>query len=172
MLRPAVASDVEAMRGWRNQPANRAVSLNEHEITAEEHAAWWSRVADDRTRQILVFEFDERPLGIVTFFDLEERGDKAVGSWGFFLDNETATADAIAIKAWLRVMEEACAWAFDELDLDELHGEVLSTNLAVRAMNRRFRFIEGQPRVLEDGREFYPVTLLREDRRDTPKGRP
>ena len=172
MLRRAQDDDVEAMRLWRNQPANRAVSLNEHEISPDEHAAWWSRVLDDPTRQVLVFELEGRALGIVTFFDLELSGPTRTGSWGFFLDNETVTADGIAIPAWMRLMKDACAWAFDELVLDELHGEVLETNVAVRAMNGRYRFTEGEPRVLEDGRVFYPVTLLREDRRQTAKGRP
>ena len=65
---------MDSMRAWRNQPANRAVSIHEHEIGAEEHAAWWARVQDDPTRRVLVFEHGDQPLGVVSFFDLELDG--------------------------------------------------------------------------------------------------
>ncbi|HEX4189373.1 MAG TPA: GNAT family N-acetyltransferase [Marmoricola sp.] len=177
MLRPARDADVAPMRLWRNQPANRAVSLNEHEITAEEHAAWWARVREDATKRVLVFEYAGRPLGIVTFFDLDPAPGSAsgsgrrTGSWGFFLDSETAARDGVAVPAWIQLMKDACAWAFDQLDLAVLHGEVLEGNEAVRAMNRRFRFTEGEPVTYDDGRVFYPISLRREDRRQPKEGR-
>lgn len=171
MLRPVADTDVAPMREWRNQPANREVSIAQHEIGLDEHLAWWSRVKDDPTRRVLVYCHGERPLGIVTFFDLELSGPgPRSGSWGFFLDNETATADGIAMMAWIAVMKDATAYAFDELGLDVLHAEVHEDNAAVRQMNRRFRFTEGEPEAKDDGRIFYPITLRREDRR-TPRPR-
>jgi UDP-4-amino-4,6-dideoxy-N-acetyl-beta-L-altrosamine N-acetyltransferase len=170
MLRPATESDVAAMRGWRNQPANREVSIHPHEISAEEHAAWWKRVREDSTRRVLVFQYDGRPLGIVNFFDLDP--GSRTGSWGFFLDNETTTAEGTAMMAWMQVMKDATSYAFDELDLDVLEAEVLEDNEAVRQMNRRLRFTEGEPETHEDGRVFYPITLRREDRRQPKRGQP
>lgn len=171
MLRPATESDVAAMREWRNQPANREVSIHPHEISPEEHAAWWDRVRDDPTRRVLVFEYDGRPLGIVNFFDVDPV--VRTGSWGFFLDNETTTAEGTAMMAWIQVMKEATSYAFDELDLDVLEGEVLEGNDAVRQMNRRFRFTEGEPEEREvDGRRIvvHPIRLRREDRRRSKRG--
>ncbi|MCW2754396.1 MAG: hypothetical protein JWQ32_1807 [Marmoricola sp.] len=171
MLRPVADTDVEPMREWRNQPANRAVSIAQHEIGPGEHLAWWSRVKDDPTRRVLVFTQSDRPLGIVTFFDLELAGPgPRSGSWGFFLDNETVTAEGVSMTAWIAVMKDATAYAFDELGLDVLHAEVHEDNAAVRQMNRRFRFTEGEPETKADGRVFFPITLRREDRR-TPSTR-
>lgn len=166
MLRPAEERDVEAMREWRNQAANREVSINRHVITPDEHRAWWERVQADPTRRVLVFEHDARPLGIVNFFDIDEQSASA--HWGFFLDNETTTAEGTAMTAWMAVMTEATNYAFDELGVDVLHGEVLDHNEAVRLMNRRFRFTEGDPETREaDGRTItvIPISLRREDRR-------
>lgn len=166
MLRPAADGDVDAMREWRNQAANRAVSINDHVISAEEHAAWWARTREDPTRRTLVFEYADRPLGIVNFFDIAE--DRSSCSWGFFLDSETVEAEGLALLAWMQVMKEATAYAFDDLGVDVLHGEVLSENEAVRSMNRRFRFVEGPGEVrTSDGRTItvHPITLRREDRR-------
>ena len=183
MLRPADDADVDTMRAWRNQPVNREASINHHEISEDEHRAWWSRVSEDRTRQVLVFEYDGRPLGIVSFFDLDLEGPERSGAWGFYLDAETTGAEGTTMMAWMQVMKEATRYAFDDEDglrLDVLTGEVLEGNDAVRAMNRRFRFSEGPPEQREaDGRTItvYPISLRREDRRkpkasptDQPKG--
>lgn len=172
MLRPAGDGDVDAMRAWRNQAANRAVSINAHEISAEEHAGWWSRTREDPTRRVLVFELGERPLGIVSFFDIDDERRRC--SWGFYLDSETVEAEGLALMAWMQVMKEATTYAFDELGVDTLDGEVLAGNEAVRSMNRRFRFTEGPAEAREvDGRtiEVHPISLRREDRRGARKNR-
>ena len=176
MLRRAEERDVDAMREWRNQPANREVSVHQHEIGDQEHRDWWSRVQDDPTRRVLVFEYDGRGLGIVNFFDLELDAPARTGAWGFFLDHETTTSEGTAMMAWMQVMKEATEYAFadepDGLALDVLTGEVLDGNDAVRTMNRRFRFTEGTPEEREvDGRTIrvFPILLRREDRRG-PRG--
>jgi RimJ/RimL family protein N-acetyltransferase len=161
VLRPATDADSATLRAWRNQPANRAVSTYQHEITPEEHQRWWNAVRSDPTRRVLVFEYGGRGLGAVTFFDITD----ASAGWGFYLDNETVTAEGIAMMAWIQVMKDATAYAFDELGVDLLTGEVDEDNEAVRMMNRRFRFTEGEPRTTEDGRVFLPISLRREDRR-------
>jgi RimJ/RimL family protein N-acetyltransferase len=168
MLRPATESDLDAMRMWRNQAPNRAVSINSHEISPAEHAAWWSRVSTDPTRQVLIYERNGQPSGVVNFFDLSLDGPTRTGSWGFFLDASGLEERSETLPAWLEVMREAADHAFDELRLDELTGEVLAENVVVRQMNRRFRFVEGQPERREvDGRvtTVIPISLKREHRR-------
>jgi L-amino acid N-acyltransferase YncA len=171
MLRQAGEADLESMREWRNQPVNREVSIYSHEIDAHEHRAWWARVVEDATRQVLVFEYAGRALGVVSFFDLDLEGPERTGAWGFYLDSETTHAEGTTMMAWMQVMNEAISYAFDDEDgprLDVLTGEVLAGNDAVRAMNRRFRFTEGEPeqRVV-DGRRItvHPISLRRENRR-------
>jgi RimJ/RimL family protein N-acetyltransferase len=168
VLRPADQRDVAAIREWRNQSANREISINRHEISLEEHQAWWARTSADPSRRVLIFGADGRPLGVVNFFDLEPDDAPKSGAWGFFLDNETAVADGTAMLLWVRVMSEAIAYAFDELGLDTLNAEVLAHNSAVRVMNRRYGFVEGDPEEREsDGRTIsvIPISLRREDRR-------
>lgn len=166
MLRPATDDDLDTIRLWRNQPPNREVSLHSHEITADEHAAWWSKVRGDRSRQVLIYERGGVPAGVVNFFDLSPDGKS--GSWGFFLDAAGLDARGETLPAWLEVMREAVDYAFDRLRLDRLDGEVLENNMAVRQMNRRFRFTEGTPEQREvDGRTItvIPISLRRPDRR-------
>lgn len=170
MLRAATDADVEQMLAWRNQPANREVSNTRHVIGLAEHLAWWERAKADPTRRDLVFEYDGRPLGVVNFFDLDERA--GTGSWGFYLDHETTTAEGTAMMAWMQVMKEATSHAFDVLGLAVLEAEVLAHNEAVRMMNRRFRFTEGEPFQRDSGGEtitVIPIRLRREERRGQKK---
>ncbi|TCC12252.1 GNAT family N-acetyltransferase [Kribbella soli] len=163
MLRAATEDDVDTIRRLRNQQANRDVSLTSHEITAEEHAAWWAKISVDPSRRVLIYERDGI-AGVVNFFDLEGSS----GAWGFFLDADGLAERGETLPAWIEIMREATAYAFDELGLEVLTGEVLEHNTVVRQMNRRFRFAEGTPETLyAGGREItvIPISLRKQDRR-------
>jgi len=164
MLRTATEADVDTIRRLRNQQANRDVSITSHEISADEHAAWWAKTSKDPSRRVLIYERDGAIAGVVNFFDLEGTS----GAWGFFLDAHGLAERGETLPAWIEVMREATAYAFDELGLDVLTGEVLQHNAVVRQMNRRFRFVEGTPEVrYADGRELtvIPISLRKQDRR-------
>ena len=164
MLRTATEADVDTIRRLRNQQANRDVSITSHEISADEHAAWWAKTSKDPSRRVLIYERDGATAGVVNFFDLEGTS----GAWGFFLDADGLAERGETLPAWIEVMREATAYAFDELGLDVLSGEVLEHNAVVRQMNRRFRFVEGTPEVrYADGRELtvIPISLRKQDRR-------
>jgi RimJ/RimL family protein N-acetyltransferase len=168
VLRPATDADVDDIRRWRNQEPNRAVSINQHEITPTEHAAWWATASADPARRVMVYERDGIPAGVVNFFDLSLGAEPRSGSWGFFLDADGLETRGETLPAWIEVMREATAYAFDELNLDDLHGEVLEHNTVVRQMNRRFRFVEGEPTVREVGGRaitVIPISLNRHKRR-------
>ncbi|WP_405063702.1 GNAT family N-acetyltransferase [Kribbella sp. NBC_01505] len=164
MLRAATDDDVDTIRRLRNQQANRDVSITSHEIAAAEHATWWAKTSVDPTRRVLIYVRDGVTAGVVNFFDL----DGIVGSWGFLLDAEGLAERGETLPAWIEVMREATTYAFDELGLDLLTGEVLEHNTVVRQMNRRFRFVEGPAEQrYADGRAVtvIPISLRRQDRR-------
>lgn len=168
MLRTATDDDVDIIRRLRNQQANRDVSITSHEISADEHAAWWAKTSVDPSRRVLIYTRDGVTAGVVNFFDL----DGTAGAWGFFLDADGLAERGETLPAWIEIMREATAYAFDELGLDVLTGEVLEHNAVVRQMNRRFRFTEGTPETrYADGHELtvIPIRLRREDRRTQGK---
>jgi RimJ/RimL family protein N-acetyltransferase len=164
MLRPATDADLDLIREWRNQDANRTSSNYSHVISPAEHAAWWARTTNDPTRRILIFVHEGTPCGVANFFDLDE-SDRS-GSWGFFLDSEGAYGKDLG--AWISLMREGVAYAFTDLRLRTLRGEVLEGNPSVRAMNRRLGFVEAPPEEREvDGRRFtvYPLRMTADTRR-------
>lgn len=143
MLRPATDADLDDLLAWRNHPEVRAVSLTRHEITPDEHRAWWQRTAADPSRQVLVYVRNDVPSGVVTFFDLDdELSSTRTGWWGYYLDNAGLEARGELLPAWIQIQREAVRHADDELGLSELHGEVLGSNEAVRRLNRRNGFDE------------------------------
>jgi RimJ/RimL family protein N-acetyltransferase len=172
VLRTATDGDVDIIRILRNQQPNREVSVNSHEISADEHAGWWAKASVDPTRRVLIYERDGVTAGVVNFFDLELEVEPRSGGWGFFLDADGLAERGETLPAWIEVMKEATSYAFDVLGLDDLHGEVLEHNTVVRQMNRRFRFVEGEPETrLAGGREItvLPISLNKHNRRK-PKG--
>ena len=170
VLRTATDGDVDIIRVLRNQEPNREVSINAHEISVDEHAGWWKKASVDPTRRVLIYERGGVTAGVVNFFDLDF--EAKTGAWGFFLDAEGLAERGETLPAWIEVMKDATGYAFDELGLDELHGEVLEHNTVVRQMNRRFRFVEGEPETRSaEGREItvFPISLHKDNRRK-PKG--
>ena len=142
MLRRADDRDRDAVLVWRNHPDVRAVSLTQHEISPQEHAAWWARTMADPTWQVLVYERGGQPSGVVSFFAISDDDGGRSAWWSYFLDVEGLQARDELLPAWLAVMREAVDHAVDELRLDVLHGEVLAENEGVRAGNRRVRIRE------------------------------
>ncbi len=168
MLRPVRDSDLATILAWRNQPANREVMNNRHVITAEEHAAWWESTKDDPTRQWLVFETAGTECGVVYFFDIDTADPQPHAMWGFYLDSEGLAGTGTALIVWNRLMREAIDHAFDTLGLEVLDAEVLEHNEAVRATNRRFGFVEGEPeeRTVDDRTIVaIPISLHRANRK-------
>jgi len=140
MLRPARDSDRDTVLVWRNHPDVRAASLTQHEISPEEHEAWWARTLADPTSRVLIYERLDVPCGVVTFFDLDETTGS--GWWGYYLATVGLEVTGQLLMAWIQIQREAIKYAFDELGLTTLLGEVLASNEAVRQLNRRQRFTE------------------------------
>lgn len=162
MLRPATDDDRDLLLAWRNHPRVREVSLTQHEITPAEHDAWWQRTRIDPSRQVLLYVRHDVPSGVVTFFDLDAAARSAW--WGYYLDNDGLSARGELLPAWIEIQRQAKRFAFDELDLETLDGEVLEANEAVRRFNRRNGFEEVAREVRELGGREVAVWRVRATR--------
>ncbi|EWT01143.1 peptide chain release factor 2 [Intrasporangium oryzae NRRL B-24470] len=159
MLRPATDDDCADVLRWRNHPEVRAVSLTQHEITEEEHAAYWAATKATDAREIYMYVRHGVPSGVVTYFDIDRDGASAW--WGYYLDNDGLTERGELLPAWIEIQRQAKRLAFDELGLEVLEGEVLEANEAVRRFNRRNGFEEVERYIRDiDGVET-PVLRVR-----------
>ena len=64
-LRRARAEDAPLLLAWRNDPATRAASLSQHEISPDEHRRWLHRKLDDPECFLSIVEESTKPIGQV-----------------------------------------------------------------------------------------------------------
>lgn len=163
MLRPATDADQESVRTWRNHDEVRAVSLTQHVISPEEHAAWWENTKNNPSRRVLVYERGGRPAGVVTFFDYD--ADAKSSWWGYYLDNDGLTERGELLPAWIQIQREAVKYADTDLDIETLDAEVLEINEGVRRFNKRNGFVELEAQTRDI--EGEPVQVIHVRRRRT-----
>lgn len=170
MLREPEDADRDRVLSWRNHPRVRERSFTSHRISPDEHARWWHAVAADPDRTLKIFEWNERPVGVVTY-ELERDGS---ARWGFYLDVDGLEERAELLGAWFAIFEEGIDHAFRDLEVQRLHGEVLTDNTAVLRLHERYGFDVSEPFKREvDGeeREAVHVELRAQDRRDGRRSR-
>ncbi|WP_018723529.1 GNAT family N-acetyltransferase [Salinispora fenicalii] len=137
-LRPADTEDLDRMRRWRNHPQVRSTSLTQHEISPEEHLAWWSAVREESDRRVLIYLHGGHPAGVVTFTGIASP-EKAL-TWGYYLDIEGLEEQGLLLPAWIGLQQAAIEHAFESLAAHTLGGETLADNRPVLALHRRFGF--------------------------------
>ncbi len=156
VLRPARATDREAILRWRNDQASRAASRNTSPIGGEEHERWLrTRLADERTN-LLVAELDGQAIGQVRLERLRP------GS----LEVSITLEPAVRGRGWARkLLEQAIEAAGSVADATVLVAHIRPENEASRRAFEAtgFRRTRGE----EDGFEQFQLELV--GRLDVPK---
>lgn len=135
-LRPIADGELESMLAWRNVPSVRANMYTRHEITLEEHMAWWNATRQRADRRYFMYEFDGAGCGIVGFTDIDLSSRNA--SWAFYAAPEAPKGTGSRMELL------ALEYAFGQMQLHKLHCEVLAFNTAVIRLHQKFGFqVEG-----------------------------
>ena len=135
MLRPLEESSLKLILHWRNTPAVRQAMFTQHEISWEEHKAWFRRAqADDTNRWFLYLNKNNQPSGVVYFKNIDAAHQSAY--WGFY-----ASPDATP-GTGLRMSLDALDKAFNELALEKLNADVLVSNSKSLKMHKNVGFAE------------------------------
>lgn len=136
VLRSIQDDELELMLAWRNEPSVRHNMYTTHEITLDEHIAWWDRIKRSAQHQYFMFELGGKPLGIVGFNAINQPSRNS--SWAFY-----ASPNAPAGSGTLMEML-ALDYAFRVIDLHKLYCEVLAFNKPVIKLHQKFGFkVEG-----------------------------
>lgn len=126
-------NDLEYVLKWRNHPDIRRFMLSQHEITPAEHRAWFDRASRDETRALLVIEEYSRPLGCVIFSGVQKN---ATADWSFY------SAPKNPAGTGTRICAAALDFAFNELGVHKVAGQVLEFNLASIRVHQRLGFMQ------------------------------
>jgi len=125
--------DLPVVLSWRNHPSVRSFMFSQHEITLEEHRAWFERASADPARRLLIVEDETGPLGFVQFSDVAENG---IADWGFY------ACPGAPKGTGRRLGTAALDYAFAELGLHKVCGQAITTNEASIRMHRGLGFVE------------------------------
>ncbi len=120
-LRTITEEDSELLLRWRNSDRIRAVMFSDHIITADEHAAWISKTIKAPVPGILMFEYQGKPLGVVTIDRVDMSSSRCY--WGFYLGEESHPAQSGSALGCLGL-----EYLFTTLGMRKVCGECLALN--------------------------------------------
>lgn len=133
-LRAINVEELELMLSWRNSPSVRENMYTRHEISLEEHLAWWARLGVREDQAYFMYEADGRPLGVVAFTGVDRASRNS--SWAFYASPDAPKGTGSKMEFL------ALDYAFGTLGLHKLYCEVLAFNAAVVKLHRKFGFTE------------------------------
>jgi len=133
-LRTIKEEELELMLSWRNAPAVRGNMYTRHQITLEEHTAWWVRTCERADQKYFMYEFGGNPNGIVGITAIDTVNSNC--SWAFYASGDAARG------AGIRMEVLALDYVFLELKMHKLYCEVLAFNTPVIRLHQKFGFQE------------------------------
>lgn len=137
-IRPMQVQDLEMVLAWRNHPAIRQHMLTQHLISLDEHRQWFERANNNAQRKIMLVEHDNTPFGLVHFTGVSPQ---ASADWGFYVAPDVPKGSGTLLGPC------ALAFAFEELQIHKLCGQVIAENAASIRFHERLGFtLEGRLR--------------------------
>jgi UDP-4-amino-4,6-dideoxy-N-acetyl-beta-L-altrosamine N-acetyltransferase len=134
-LRPLKELDLEMLLNWRNSERVRANMYTDHLITIEEHLAWYQRIKDDQTVDYQICEFQNRPIGLVNFTNIDQTNNKCY--WGFYLGEIDIPLGTGKVLGFLGM-----EYAFENLKIRKICSEVLRFNNKSFKLHKKLCFQE------------------------------
>lgn len=129
-----VLDDLEVVLNWRNHPDVRRHMYTQHEISLSEHRAWFERAEESPREHLLVLESGSVGIGYARIHVQDDVAKRAV--WGFYRAPEAPRGTGF------QLCERTLEYAFRDLSLHKVSGEVLASNARSIALHRRLGFRE------------------------------
>lgn len=133
-LRDVRETDREQLMVWRNLPEVSAYMYTDHQISAEEHNAWFDQAMKDPTRRYWIIVCDGEDVGLANAIDIDEKNSRCY--WAFYISSPNVRGKGVGSFVEYSVLK----YVFEELKLNKLCCEVLGFNEAVVNMHQRFGF--------------------------------
>jgi len=149
-LREMKSADLETVLKWRNSDRIRSVMFTDNVITMEEHIDWFKRVKGHKNMTSLIFEYNGTPVGVINFSGIDKIS--RLCSWGFYLGEENLPTGTGLVMGYLGL-----EYAFYNLGVDEVYGEVLNTNTPSIFFHGKLGFV---------GKEYLPKHIFKSGKRE------
>ncbi len=135
-LRDVQSEDRAMIREWRNLPKVADYMYTDHQISPEEHAAWFSRVLQDTSCKYWIIVCDGEDVGLANLYAIDRTNRRCY--WAFYVVSPNVRGKGVGSHVEYTVLN----YVFQELKLEKLCCEVLSFNEGVVEMHRRFGFVQ------------------------------
>lgn len=133
-LLPLQQDDVELVRTWRNSPEVAQYMYMSEPITAEQQAAWFTKVSQDSSSVYWMIEYNDKKVGLASLTGINPQLSSCY--WAFYLGDTTNRGAGLGAKVEFNVIN----YVFDTLKLNKLRCEVITFNDKVIAMHEKFGF--------------------------------
>ncbi|WP_298864831.1 GNAT family N-acetyltransferase [uncultured Sulfitobacter sp.] len=151
IFRPAAPTDKWDVHAWRNTEKVRQAMLTQHEITADEHDAWWDRKMVDPAFRMMLLEEDGVVKAVQIYFDIIDNGS---AWWAFYFTPHAPEDMGPMMQFWKATELAGLSYAFDHLNRERLIIEVLRSNAGVLNWHKRFGFKPCDPAVSDNADDF------------------
>lgn len=127
------AADLGSVFELRNHVEIRRYMLTQHEISIDEHTAWFQQALNSPGLELLVFELDGACCGFVQFKETNCRG---VVDWGFYSapDAPKGTGRKLGLAA--------LSHAFKKENLHKVCGQALHWNRPSIELHKSLGFVQ------------------------------
>ncbi|MCY7918169.1 UDP-4-amino-4,6-dideoxy-N-acetyl-beta-L-altrosamine N-acetyltransferase [Bacillus vallismortis] len=120
-LRTLKEKDLDTVLRWRNDERIRQSMYNDQIITEKQHHQWFKNLNSSKTEHYFIFTIDQTDTGFVSFKDVDHHNHHCY--WGFYIGEAQSPKGSGSVMGFL-----ALEWAFQQLEVEKVYGEVLSNN--------------------------------------------
>ena len=125
------AGDLPSVLAWRNSDHVRQFMYTKHEISADEHQAWFNRRTMDPDWYLLIFEDRGVPSGYVSF---HRKSGQEAAEWGFY------TAPSAEKGTGQRLGIAALDCGLGTMNFAKICGEALASNASSVKFHEKMGF--------------------------------
>ena len=128
-LRSIRQEDLSMLLAWRNSERIASEMLTSHEITWEEHEAWFQRIQRCEPLRNFVFCYEDRAIGYMGFSDWDEENKRC--SAGSYLGSVTD----VPIDAGLLLDYMGLEYIFSQTEMNKVWSYVFAHNKRAYKLN-------------------------------------
>lgn len=153
-LRPLQVKDLRQVLLWRNSERIRKSMFTSHQISWEEHVAWFEGLQHRTDQAVLLFLYKGEGLGIINFTKIDKGA--CCCEWGFYIGRERALPGSGTAMGLLGL-----DYAFTTLNLLTIYGRCFVTNIASVRYHEKLGFIyQGELPALAGNAQNLPAVKL------------
>jgi UDP-4-amino-4,6-dideoxy-N-acetyl-beta-L-altrosamine N-acetyltransferase len=130
-LNSMTEDDALMILSWRNHPDIAKFMLTQNEILVEEHLLWYQNAHKNTNNHLLIASENGQPFG---FMNLRVTPEHRRAEWGFY------TSPGAPKGCGTKMAKATIAYAFDELKLNKLYGQVLPFNTSSISLHNKLGF--------------------------------